>query len=107
MSKFTAGPWKLIKVLNEWGEEMFYLEAERPPNGEYDQNIPLASIYKDNAVWLAEGVPDANALLISKAPEMLELLDRYVRGGPNKDDFLSTEDFEKQTMAIIKEIEGE
>lgn len=100
MSKFTE-KWAFVRE----GYIVPISHINRPIgySMDHDKNIN----YYANVIVSVKEDHKEYGILISKAPEMLELLDRYVRGGPNKDDFLSTEDFEKQTMAIIKEIEGE
>ena len=67
MSQHTPGPWEVDRS----DEDVLVITQ--------DQKIAVAALWLENVETLDKVMPDAR--LIAAAPEMLELLERYVKRG--------------------------
>jgi hypothetical protein len=73
--KGTKGKWE-VSTDNEVGILM---------TSKHPQNRDIATIWKYDVTFLENQEAKANALLISKAPEMLEMLEELISSNPMHD----------------------
>lgn len=103
----TPGPWKVEETTDHKTMETYYdiyTEDDRP----------IACVYGDNAVWLAEGEDVKNARLIASAPEMLDSLFEGVNAMFARDTVLKSgmqalmvEVIEKATGKTWEQLQGD
>lgn len=75
----SPGPWVLKRVACDIGCcDVWEVFTRYPEDAEYERRV--AHVDGDNAVWLREGEAEANASLISAAPDLLAIVESLVRG---------------------------